>query len=111
MTRVYEVQAPERLRARRILDAAEWPVGVEPLTYSAPERRVQVRAALPHPGERAGVVVPVGHWIDVDAPDHVAAHWIQHRVREPCPLAKVVGVPLQIRAVLVQRHLSRPGAV
>ena len=40
-----------------------------------------------------------------------AAGRIEHRVREPLPGAEVVGVASQVRAVLVPRHLSRPGAV
>ena len=36
---------------------------------------------------------------------------IEHRVREPLPGTEVVGVALQVSAVLVPRHLSRPGAV
>src|SRR5829696_1135803 len=36
---------------------------------------------------------------------------IEHRVREALPVAEVVGVALQVGAVLLPRHLSRPGAV
>src|SRR5215204_7817830 len=89
----------ERLSARRVLEPHEWPVGFEPLTHGAPEGGVQVRAALPHPRERAGGVVAVGQRVDVDAPDHVAAGQVEHRVREPLPGAEVVGVALQVRAV------------
>src|SRR5829696_771664 len=101
----------ERLGARRSLEPHEWPVVFEPLTHGAPEEGVQVRAALPHPRARASGVVAVEQRVDVDAPDHVAAGQVEHRVREPLPGAEVVGVALQVRAVLVPRHLSRPGAV
>jgi hypothetical protein len=97
--------------ARGVLDAGEWPVRLEPSTHGAPERDVQVRMALPHPGERASVVVAVGQRIDVDTPDHVAACRVEHRVREPLPCAEVVGVASEVCAVLLPRHLSRPGAV
>src|SRR5689334_14824833 len=45
---------------RRVLDAAERPVGGEPFTHGAPERGVQLPMARPHPGERTGVVVRAG---------------------------------------------------
>src|SRR5437899_6907787 len=87
------------LRAWRVLDAGERPVRVQPVTYGAPKWRVQVRVALSHPRECAGVVIAVRQRVDVDAPDHVAAGGIEHRVREPLPAAEVVGVALQVCAV------------
>src|SRR3954465_13469953 len=72
----------ERL-AWRVFDAGERPVGDEPVTHGAPEWRVEVRPALAHPGEHTGFVLLVAGWIDVDAPDHVVACWIEHRVGEP----------------------------
>src|SRR6185503_4160424 len=70
-----------------------------------PEGEVQPRAARPYPGQRTGVVVAVARRVDVDAPDHFARRRIEHRVREPLPVAELV------RMALVQRHLSRPAAV
>src|SRR6266540_433911 len=99
------------LGARRVLDAAERPVGSEPLTHGTPERGIELRVARPYPGECTGVVVAVGQRVDVDAPDHVAARWIEHRVREPRAVAEVVGVSQQVCPVLVRRHRSRPLAV
>ena len=52
-----------------------------------------------------------GHRVDVDAPDHVAASRFEHRVREPLPIAEVVGMTLQVCTVFVWCHLSRPGAI
>src|SRR5919109_599134 len=102
---------PRGCLPRRVLDASERPVGSEPLTHGTPERDVELRVARSYPGECTGVVVAVGQRVDVDAPDHVAAHWIEHRVREPRAVAEVVGVSLQVCLVLVRRHLSRPLAV
>src|SRR5580765_6308765 len=101
----------ERLGARCVFDAAEGPVGREPLTDRAPERGVELRVARPYPGERTGVVVAVGQRVDVHAPDHVAARRIEHGVREPLAVAEVVGMALQVCAVLVERHVPRPPAV
>src|SRR5438067_13008351 len=78
-----------RLGARGVLDAAERPVGREPLAHGAPERGVELRVARPYPGERMGLVVAVGQRVDVDAPDHLAARRLEHRVREPRPVAEV----------------------
>ena len=40
--------------ARRVLDAAERPVGREPLTHGAPERGVQLRSSGPVEGSTSG---------------------------------------------------------
>src|SRR2546423_360971 len=105
-TRIEPRSCSGHLGARRVLDAAERPVGSEPLTHGTPERGVELRVARAYPGECTGVVVAVGPRVDVDAPDHVAAHWIEHRVREPRAVAEVVGVSPQVCLVLVRRHLS-----
>src|SRR5205823_4300417 len=89
-----------RLSARRVLDAAERPVGGEPFTHGAPERGVQLPVARAYPGERTGVVVAVGQRIDVDAPEYVAARRIEDGVREPSPVAEVVCMALQVCPVL-----------
>src|SRR3954451_17815256 len=87
------------LGPRCVLDALEGPLGREPLTHGTPQRRVELPVARPYPGERTSVVVAVGYRVDVDAPDHLAALRIEHRVREPLPVAEVAGMALQVRQV------------
>src|SRR5437588_10196060 len=74
-----------RLRARRVLHAGEWPVRFEPLTHGVVKGGVQVRVALPHPRECAGVVVAVAERVGVDAPEAAAAGRIEQRLRQPRP--------------------------
>src|SRR5438067_13649415 len=72
--------ASGRLGARGVLDAAERPVGREPLAHGAPERGVQLGVARPYPGGRKGVVVAFGQRVDVDAPEYGPARRVEPRV-------------------------------
>jgi hypothetical protein len=94
-----------------VLDAAEWPLRGDPVADAAPQRNVQVGATGPHPREHARVVLAVPNRIDVDAADDVPARAVEHGVGEARALSEVVGMALEVAAVLVQGHRSRPRAV
>src|SRR6185312_1036468 len=96
--------------ARRVLEARERPVALEPLGDGAVERHVELGAVGAHPGAHGGDVRLALERIDVEAADHVATARLADGIGEPAPLGEVARVTLEIGAVLLDGHLVRPFA-
>src|SRR4249920_1043865 len=91
-----------------IIDSSEGPCGAEPLADGTPKWQVETGPVYSNPRSHASVVGSVVRWVDVDAADHLVASRREHGVCESDTVRKVRGVPLEIAAIVVERHLVRP---
>src|SRR6185437_11312188 len=94
--------------ARRVLEARERPVALEPLGDGAVQRHVELGAVGTHPGAHGRHVGRRLERVDVDAADDVAAARLADGVGEAAPLGEVARVPLEVGAVLLDGHLAWP---